>query len=167
MKPRADAPNQFRNTPSKHLGALSELAATKWLLLKGYEIFRNISQHGLADIVAWMPGQAPILIDVKTLSFSIRENGDLRVISRPASAEQEKAGVKVLYVCRVTGAAGFSLEEVFQSIGVEAQRGGGGAAIIPLEQGPAEMRAGWEMTTERRAKAAERHRKWRSDDRAK
>jgi Holliday junction resolvase-like predicted endonuclease len=51
---------------SKHRGAHSELTACLWLLEQGYEVFRNISQHGIADVVAFR-GNEILKIDVKTL----------------------------------------------------------------------------------------------------
>jgi len=51
----------------KHKGALAELKATVWLLKQGYEVFRNVSQHGEVDLIALDPETKEILlIDVKT-----------------------------------------------------------------------------------------------------
>jgi len=50
----------------KHLGARSELIAATWLLDRGYEVFRNVSQHGAADLVAWN-GTDTLFVDVKTV----------------------------------------------------------------------------------------------------
>jgi len=36
----------------KHRGAFSELKGCAWLLEQGYEVFRNVSQHGVIDLVA-------------------------------------------------------------------------------------------------------------------
>ena len=85
---------KFKTTPqlpgvaSKHLGALAELMACEWLMRQGYEVFRNISSHGLADYVAWRPGETPRLIDVKS-NFA----------GKPTTAQQA-AGVEILYVDR-------------------------------------------------------------------
>ncbi len=35
----------------KHNGTVSELIACTWLLKEGYEVFRNVSAHGLIDVV--------------------------------------------------------------------------------------------------------------------
>jgi len=40
----------------KHKGAHCELVATAWLLKEGYEVFRNVSQHGIIDVVAMKDG---------------------------------------------------------------------------------------------------------------
>jgi Holliday junction resolvase-like predicted endonuclease len=55
------------NVQRKHKGALAELGASTWLLNEGYEVFRNVSQHGAVDIIARHPVPGAILlIDVKT-----------------------------------------------------------------------------------------------------
>ena len=48
----------------KHKGARNELAAVCWLLDQGYEVFRNVSQHGAIDIIA-IRGIEILSIDVK------------------------------------------------------------------------------------------------------
>lgn len=72
----------------KHQGALSELAACSWLLREGYEVFRNVSQAGLIDIIAIKDGKF-LKLDVKTKS---RE--DFPAVSK----EQLEAGVGAIYV---------------------------------------------------------------------
>jgi hypothetical protein len=44
----------------KHKGARSELVACAWLLCQGYEVFRNVSQHGLMDIIAIKDGEREV-----------------------------------------------------------------------------------------------------------
>lgn len=74
---------------TKHRGAFSELIACTWLLERGYEVFRNISQHGIADLVVFRDGKI-LKIDVKTAT---REG------SRPSlNAAQAKENVAALYV---------------------------------------------------------------------
>lgn len=52
----------------KHRGCHSELLAVLWLLEQGWEVFRNVSQHGPADLTVWNPTTAEIrLVDVKTV----------------------------------------------------------------------------------------------------
>lgn len=77
----------------KHRGALAEIVACEWLIRHGYEVFRNMSSHGIADFVAWKPGEAPLIIDVKSVQKTRR--GDY--FPRP-SKEQSAAGVKMLHV---------------------------------------------------------------------
>lgn len=40
----------------KHKGSYAELRAAAWLLDQGYDVFRNVSQHGKIDIVAIKDG---------------------------------------------------------------------------------------------------------------
>ena len=35
----------------KHRGAWAELVACGWLLKEGYEVYRNVSPHGVCDIL--------------------------------------------------------------------------------------------------------------------
>jgi Holliday junction resolvase len=72
----------------KHRGAISELIACAWLLEQGYEVFRNVSACGLADLVAFKDG-ATLLIDVKTANKGARV---------PLKPEQFAAGVVAIYV---------------------------------------------------------------------
>ncbi len=72
----------------KHLGAKNELVATVWLLENGYEVFRNVSQHGMVDLVAMKAGDITLL-DVKKLN---------RGTCTRLSQEQVDAGVKLLAV---------------------------------------------------------------------
>jgi hypothetical protein len=77
----------------KHKGAHSELRACLWLLDQGYEVFRNISPCGHADLIAWR-GDEILKIDVKTVSRGITTEG-----SRPRLfSKQVKDGVVALYV---------------------------------------------------------------------
>jgi len=71
---------------AKHKGALAELQACAWLLKQGYEVFRNISQHGAADLIAWRPGELPILIDVRTFFYRLTADGKSCSIVAPPNA---------------------------------------------------------------------------------
>ena len=62
---------------AKHKGAHSELAACVWLLEQGFEVFRNISQHGTTDIVA-VKYDMLWRIDVKSASTSVLVDGTVR-----------------------------------------------------------------------------------------
>jgi len=64
----------------KHKGAHSELVACAWLLARDYEVYRNVSQHGLIDLVA-IKGPITIYIDVKTVRPNA--NGHLRLTRPP------------------------------------------------------------------------------------
>jgi hypothetical protein len=64
-------------------GAVGELIACAWLVGLGYEVFRNVSYHGPADIVAWLPSTGEThLIDVKTVApetIFMRADGSLSI----------------------------------------------------------------------------------------
>jgi hypothetical protein len=77
---------QLQKAPPKHRGAHAELIACAHLLREGYEVFRNISACGIADLVAWKDGKLwPV--DVKSGSAGAR-----------LTQEQVQAGVVPLYV---------------------------------------------------------------------
>jgi len=67
----------------KHMGARSELIACAWLIEQGYEVFRNVSQHGLADVIA-LKGDLIFKIDIKTW-------GDIGQVTRPKLRESQMA----------------------------------------------------------------------------
>jgi hypothetical protein len=69
----------------KHRGARNELAAICWLLEQGYDVYRNVSQHGIIDVIAIKDGET-LFLDVKS-AFALR-----------ASEEQISNNVKWL-VC--------------------------------------------------------------------
>jgi hypothetical protein len=78
--------------PRKHIGAHSELVACAFLFREGYEVFRNISACGLADLAAWKDSKL-WLIDVKSGSPGAFAGGANRL-----SPEQRRAGVVSLCV---------------------------------------------------------------------
>ena len=84
---------------SAHIGAVNEVLAQNWLLRQGYFVFASITVTGPADMVAWKPGEEPILIDVKTLNR--RKYKDTVYPYAPANLteSQKAAGIKPLYVC--------------------------------------------------------------------
>jgi hypothetical protein len=76
---------------TKHKGAFAELIAAAWLLAQGFDVFRNVSQHGLVDIVAIQSGVV-YYFDVK----SAFQNGQ----GARLSVQQIELGVKPIYVLR-------------------------------------------------------------------
>ena len=70
---------------SKHNGARNELIAATWLLSQGYEVFRNVSQHGLVDLIG--------LKDGMFTSFDVKSSHNQRL-----SREQVQSGVKRIAV---------------------------------------------------------------------
>lgn len=81
----------------KHKGAWAELAATNWLLEQGYEVFRNVSQHGDIDIIA-RKGAEQLVIDVKSGSAY---KG--KIYGHKLSKSQKELGVKLLIANQETG----------------------------------------------------------------
>lgn len=112
-----------RPNHNKHLGALSEIEATRWLLSNGHEVFRNVSSHGIADIVAWVPGEPPTMIDVKTFGITDERNGSALLNCTPASLEQKQAGVEILYVCHKTKSVSFNPLDIMAARGLRLRAG--------------------------------------------
>lgn len=111
LKEEGKLPSGVRKPPittpgvdPKHYGALAEIIACEWLIRQGYDVFRTISQHGLADYVAWKVGEQPLLIDVKTAP----RGSDGRCVFPAASRAQVAAGVTLLYVERELRLVSFS-----------------------------------------------------------
>ena len=71
--PMADLPSSAR-------GAIGELTVSIHFQNAGYQVFRNLSPVGPADLVIWKPGSGPVLIDVKSgpylSSRSPRKDGE-------------------------------------------------------------------------------------------
>lgn len=81
----------------KHRGAEAELIACQHLLNAGFEVFRNISAHGLADLIAWSPVTGDVIIyDVKTVNTYKTKTGELKCYPTARTEDQEKAGVNIL-----------------------------------------------------------------------
>jgi Holliday junction resolvase len=69
------------------MGTSAELIACAWLLLHGYEVFRNVCSSGLIDVMA-IKDREIFQFDVKTALTS----------SPPLTIDQYKAGILPLYV---------------------------------------------------------------------
>lgn len=81
---------------NKHKGAKSELIAAAWLLSNGHEVFRNVSDRGLIDLVS-IKDYKIYLFDVKTGTYKNR-NGEPELQLYKISKDQHELGVKLLYV---------------------------------------------------------------------
>lgn len=92
MGRRGGLSDVFPEMDSKHRGAQAELTACAWLLTEGYEVFRNVSAHGVADIVA--------IKGADTLRINVRAVSDWRDKSLPASLPEDQIaqGIVGLYV---------------------------------------------------------------------
>jgi hypothetical protein len=78
----------------KHLGGRNELLACVWLLNQGYEVFRNVSQHGETDLIATKDGHV-YFFDVKK---GARNVAGERARGKTISASAALRGIKPLYV---------------------------------------------------------------------
>lgn len=67
------------------------MLAISWLLDQHYEVFSNVVGIGPADLVAWKPGDDPVLVDVKS-----RTNGDFSPSGVHARASDEAGQVRLL-----------------------------------------------------------------------
>jgi Holliday junction resolvase-like predicted endonuclease len=80
-----------------HVGAVSELAAASWLLGQGYEVFRNVSAHGPADLIAWNPETGEkIVLDVTTARPYVRQDGTVNYQWASTKLKKMDQGIRVL-----------------------------------------------------------------------
>lgn len=69
---RESSKNQYYNSTLNHLsttkiGCISELEVCAHYIREGYEVFRNVSLNGPADLIIWKPETGELhLIDVKS-----------------------------------------------------------------------------------------------------
>jgi hypothetical protein len=75
----------------KHSGAANELAAMLWLLRQGYDVFRNVSQHGSIDLIAVRNGEF-LKLDVK----GVEGFGATGLRETAVTTEQRELDVKIL-----------------------------------------------------------------------
>lgn len=78
-------------------GAISEHIATAWLLQQGFDVFRNVSPNGRADLLAvdWVKNET-IRIDVKSQEFSLTAKGPRADAAREIDARNE--GFDICYL---------------------------------------------------------------------
>jgi Holliday junction resolvase-like predicted endonuclease len=76
-------------------GGIAELKAAAWLSERGYEVFRNVTQDGPADLVAWNTdtGEA-LFVDVKSASVQVMKAG--KVVRRAGSTQTVNGAVYTL-----------------------------------------------------------------------
>ena len=81
---------------NKHIkGDQAELIAQEHFIKQGCYVFKNISQHGPADIAIMDKDGNMFLIDVKAVSLRSKNGWK---VNRVPSEEQEKLGVHLVYV---------------------------------------------------------------------
>lgn len=75
-------------------GAMNEMLASGFLLARGYDVFRNVSSQGPADLVAvnWDTGER-LNIDVKSAAFSVGSRDGRETLERAA-----KLGICIMVV---------------------------------------------------------------------
>jgi hypothetical protein len=78
MRTRSERPSEIKShiVDKKHRGAHSELSAVLYFLERGYEVFRNVSAHGPADLIIWNPETGEMRkLDIKTASMYTKLDG--------------------------------------------------------------------------------------------
>jgi hypothetical protein len=96
-----------------HKGAINEVAALSWLLKQGYYAFQSMTFTGPVDMIAYKPGETPILIDVKTATRSTSKGASGKWGSGSRLTDQQVAdGVKILYMNPFTNDCAWTLEEL-------------------------------------------------------
>lgn len=80
-------------------GAIGEHQATAWLLASGYDVFRNVSPAGRADLLAvnWATNET-IRVDVKSSGFSLNRNDPKSVAARERNELNKGFEIKYLIV---------------------------------------------------------------------
>lgn len=86
--------NRNMKINKKHKGAYSELRAILWFLKNGYEVYRNVSSHGICDMIVTKDNEL-IKVDVKTAQKS-PHSGELYCSAR--NEQQKKQDVQILMV---------------------------------------------------------------------
>jgi|TARA_S200002703_G_scaffold101686_1_gene88109 hypothetical protein len=86
---------------SKHIkGDQAELIAQEFFIKKGFYVFKNISQHGPADMTVLDDDGNILLIDVKALSLRTKNGWK---VNRTPTDDQCQLGVQLLFVDLETG----------------------------------------------------------------
>ena len=80
----------------KHIkGDQAELIAQEFFIKKGFYVFKNISQHGPADMVVLDKDGYTILVDIKAVSLRSKNGWK---VNRAPSKEQDELGIEIMYV---------------------------------------------------------------------
>ena len=118
----------MRKSPDKHRGAQTELIACAYLLGEGYEVFRNISPCGSADLIACKGGEV-LRIDVKASKYpkltAKQERENIVILHVDASGHCELATERKQRIARAVGAALVEIAGMSPKDGAErlSQRG--------------------------------------------
>jgi hypothetical protein len=83
---------------SSHIkGDIAEYLAVCYFSEKGNLVFKNTSQHGLADLCVLDESGKLTLYDIKATSYKQNPSKNYSIISKPPTEEQKKCNVKILY----------------------------------------------------------------------
>ena len=98
------------------IGQVVEYKAVAWLMLQGFEVFKNVAYHGPVDILTLNPQDGSInLIDVKKVVDASRTR--VRV-SHPHTSEIQKAlNVKILYYDEKDDFFAWTTAEIYDRLG--------------------------------------------------
>ncbi len=92
-------------------GAWAEMMAAAWLIEKGFDVFRNVAQHGPADLVALSHGRVQ-LFDVKLCAVTFGRDGQPKInLSNRLSDRQIQLGVAQFFVTS-DGVCGFDAQTI-------------------------------------------------------
>ena len=81
---------------NKHIkGDQAELIAQEFFIKKGFYVFKNVSQHGPADMAVLDHDGHIMLVDVKAVSLRSKNGWK---VNRSPSKEQDRLGIELLYV---------------------------------------------------------------------
>ncbi|MBZ9659796.1 hypothetical protein LB523_12140 [Mesorhizobium sp. ESP-6-4] len=80
-------------------GAISEHLATAWLLSNGYDVFRNVSPNGRADLLAvdWVKDET-IRVDVKSEGFSLDADKTGAMAAQARRRADSNSGYDIKYL---------------------------------------------------------------------
>ena len=82
---------------SNRIGDIAEMKACAWLMEQGYDVFRNVSSVGPADLMVWDLDTLKVFpVDVKNTTKQIKVDGS---ITYTVKRQGQKAGVEYLHYC--------------------------------------------------------------------
>jgi len=79
-------------------GDIAESLAQNYFLHSGFKVFKNVSQHGLADFNILKQDGQSIYYDVKAISYKEYQSGLIGINSKPKTDLQKQYGVKIIYI---------------------------------------------------------------------
>lgn len=100
------------------IGQVVEYKAIAWLLLQGYEVFKNVTYHGPVDLIALDPETKAIkLVDVKKVVDGSRKTTK---VSHPKISDvQRSLGVAPLFYDEKNNFFAWTTKEIYDRLGKE------------------------------------------------